>query len=222
MAGEGEHGHEGRPVALAGLSFVALAIGVLAGGSSVLFRAMVAGIHNLFFLGTFSFYYDPNLHTPASWLGPLVILSPAIGGIAVVMLMRALPSDRRGQGVSDIIDAIYYREGRVRTVSAFAKSLAAGVQSASGGSVGREAAIVQIGAALASRLSRLLNLAQWQRMTLVAAGAAAGLAGAFNAPLGSIVFAIAAVYRNGKSSSAWSAAVALSVMTFSPRSVALR
>jgi CIC family chloride channel protein len=187
---EGEHGHEGRPIALIGLSFVALLVGVLAGGSSVLFRALIAAIHNLFFLGTLSFYYDPNLHTPASWLGPLVILSPAIGGIAVVMLIRALPSDRRGQGVSDIIDAIYYREGRVRTVSAFAKSFAAGVQSAAGGSVGREAAIVQIGAALASRLSRLFDLAQWQRMTLVAAGAAAGLAGAFNAPLGSIVFAI--------------------------------
>ncbi len=190
MVRESEHGHEGRPIALVGLSLVALAVGVLAGGSSVLFRALVAGIHNLFLLGTLSFYYDPNLHTPASWLGPLVILSPAIGGIAVIMLMRALPSDRRGQGVSDIIDAIYYREGRVRTISAFANSVAAGVQSASGGSVGREAAIVQIGAALASRLSRLLDLAQWQRMTLVAAGAAAGLAGAFNAPLGSIVFAI--------------------------------
>jgi chloride channel protein, CIC family len=186
----GEHGHEGRPIALIGLSFVALLVGVLAGGASVLFRALVAAIHNLFLLGDFSFYYDPNLHTPASWLGPLVILSPAIGGIAVIMLMRALPSDRRGQGVSDIIDAIYYREGRVRTVSAFAKSFAAGIQSASGGSVGREAAIVQIGAALASRISRLLDIAQWQRMTLVAAGAAAGLAGAFNAPLGSIVFAI--------------------------------
>ncbi len=190
MLREGEQGHDGRPIALVGLSLVALLIGVLAGGASVLFRALVAAIHNLFFLGTLSFYYDPNLHTPASWLGPLVILSPAIGGIAVVMLFRALPSDRRGQGVSDIIDAIYYREGRVRTVSAFAKSLAAGIQSASGGSVGREAAIVQIGAALASRTSRLFHLVQWQRMTLVAAGGAAGLAGAFNAPLGSIVFAI--------------------------------
>jgi CIC family chloride channel protein len=190
MERQPEHGQEARPVALVWLSLVALAVGVLAGGGSVLFRAMVAGVHNLFFLGEVSFYYDPNLHTPASWLGPLVILSPAIGGIAVVMLLRAQRADRRGQGVSDIIDAIYYREGRVRTVPALAKSLAAGIQSGSGGSVGREAAIVQIGAALASRISRLLNLAQWQRMTLVAAGAAAGLAGAFNAPLGSIVFAI--------------------------------
>ena len=71
------------------------------------------------------------------------------------------------------------------------KSLAAGIQSGTGGSVGREAAIVQIGAALASRLSRASPIiAQWQRMTLVAAGGAAGLAAAFNAPLGSIVFAI--------------------------------
>jgi chloride channel protein, CIC family len=186
----GEQVRDGRAMSLIGLSLVALIVGVLAGGIAVLFRAVVAGVHNIFFLGELSFYYDPNLHTPASWLGPLVILSPALGGIAVVLLIRALPPDRRGQGVSDIIDAIYYREGRVRTVSAFVKSLAAGIQSGSGGSVGREAAIVQIGAALASRLSRLLHIAQWQRMTLVAAGGAAGLAAAFNAPLGSIVFAI--------------------------------
>jgi chloride channel protein, CIC family len=186
----GEQVRDGRTTSLAGLSLIALLVGVLAGGSAVLFRALVASIHNIFFLGEISFYYDPNLHTPASWLGPLVILSPAVGGIAVALIIRRLPADRRGQGVSDIIDAIYYREGRVRTVSAFVKSLAAGIQSGSGGSVGREAAIVQIGAAMASRLSRLLHIAQWQRMTLVAAGAAAGLAAAFNAPLGSIVFAI--------------------------------
>jgi CIC family chloride channel protein len=179
-----------RPVSLAEMAAIALVIGILTGGAAVLFRALVAGIHNLVFLGVVSFYYDPNLHTPLGQLGPLVILGPALGGIFVIALIRLLPEDRRGQGVSDIIDAIYYREGRVRAVSAFVKSFAAGIQSATGGSVGREAAIVQIGAALASRISRLTHIAQWQRMTLVAAGGAAGLAAAFNAPLGSIVFAI--------------------------------
>jgi CIC family chloride channel protein len=175
---------------LAELSALALAVGVATGLAGVLFRAIVASIHNFFFLGEFSLYYDPNVHTQASWLGPLVIFSPVIGGLAAIFLSRLERADRRGQGVSDIIDAIYYREGRVRSGPAFVKSLAAGIQSGSGGSVGREAAIVQIGAALASRLSRLVNLAQWQRMTLVAAGGAAGLAAAFNAPLGSIVFAV--------------------------------
>jgi chloride channel protein, CIC family len=179
-----------RLVTLAELAALALVVGTVTGGAAVLFRAFVAGIHNLFFLGTVSFYYDPNLHTPMGWLGPLVMLSPAVGGLVVILIIRWQPEDRRGQGVSDIIDAIYYREGRVRAVSAIVKSLAAGVQSGTGGSVGREAAIVQIGAALASRLSRITRIAQWQRMTLVAAGGAAGLASAFNAPLGSIVFAI--------------------------------
>ncbi len=181
---------EGRIATLAELSTLALAIGTAAGFAGVLFRAIVAAIHDFFFLGEFSLYYDPNTHTPSSWLGPLVIFSPIIGGLFVVFLTRLEPADRRGQGVSDIIDAIYHREGRVRSAPALIKSLAAGIQSGSGGSVGREAAIVQIGAALASRVSRLVNLAQWQRMTLVAAGGAAGLAAAFNAPLGSIVFAI--------------------------------
>jgi CIC family chloride channel protein len=179
-----------RIASLIELAAIALVIGTVTGGAAVLFRAFVAEIHNLAFLGTFSLYYDPNFHTPMSWLGPFVMFSPMIGGLIVIYIIRKQPADRRGQGVSDVIDAIYYREGRVRAVSAIIKSLAAGVQSGSGGSVGREAATVQIGAALASRISRLTRVAQWQRMTLVAAGGAAGLASAFNAPLGSIVFAI--------------------------------
>lgn len=181
---------EGRIASLVEISTLALVIGIVTGLAGVLFRALVAIIHNFFLRGEFSAYYDPNMHTPASWLGPLVIFAPMIGGMAVIFLSRLPPADRRGQGVSDIIDAIYYREGKVRTIPAFIKSLAAGIQSGSGGSVGREAAIVQLGAALASRFSRLVNLVQWQRMTLVAAGSAAGLAAAFNAPLGSIVFAV--------------------------------
>src|SRR6185437_16311183 len=167
---------EGRSASLVEISILALAIGVVTGLAGVGFRAIVAVIHNFFFLGEFSLYYDPNVHTPSSWLGPLVILSPVVGGLVVIFLSRRPPADRRGQGVSDIIDAIYYREGRVRSLQAFVKSLAAGVQSGSGGSVGREAAIVQIGAAIASRAARFTNLAQWQRMTLVAAGGASGLA----------------------------------------------
>jgi CIC family chloride channel protein len=181
---------EGRSASLVEVSILALVIGIVTGLAGVLFRAIVAGIHDFFFLGAFSLYYDPNIHTPSSWLGPLVILSPVVGGMVVIFLSRLPEADRRGQGVSDIIDAIYYREGRVRSLQAFIKSLAAGIQSGSGGSVGREAAIVQIGAAIASRAARFTNLAQWQRMTLVAAGGASGLAAAFNAPLGSIVFAV--------------------------------
>src|ERR1700733_6802130 len=94
-----------REISLVELSGLALGIGVLTGGAGVLFRAFVAGIHNLAYLGAISFYYDPNLHTPASWLGPFVMFSPALGGLLVIFLIRMHPADRRRQGVSDIIAA---------------------------------------------------------------------------------------------------------------------
>ena len=142
-----------RSINLTQLSMLAIVGGAIIGGFGVLFRAVAACIHNLFFFGRLDFYYDPNQHTAAGPLGPFVIFSPVIGGILVIFLVRALPPERRGQGVSDIIDAIYYREGKVRPWSATLKSLAAGITSGSGGSVGREAAIIQIGAAIASQLA---------------------------------------------------------------------
>ena len=87
---------EGRSASLAELSMLALGIGIITGLAGVLFRAIVAGIHNFFFLGEFSLYYDPNIHTPSSWLGPLVILSPVLGGLLVIWLSRLPPADRRG------------------------------------------------------------------------------------------------------------------------------
>ena len=133
----------------------------------------------------------PNLHTPIGWLGPLVIASPAIGGLVVIFLdpQPARGPARPGRLRHHRRDLLPRGPG-ARACRPSVKSLAAGMQSGTGGSVGREAAIVQIGAALASRISRLPRIAQWQRMTLVAAGGAAGLAAAFNAPSGSIVFAI--------------------------------
>jgi chloride channel protein, CIC family len=185
-----DSGHNRRSLNLTELSILAIFAGALIGGSAVLFRALVAAIHNLFFSGTLNFYYDPNQHAAASPFGPLIILSPVIGGIGVVFLTRLLPPERRGQGVADVIDAIYYRKSKVRPVSAAIKSLAAGITSGTGGSVGREAAVIQIGAALASRLAIFFKLPLWQRMTITAAGAASGLAAAFNTPLGAIIFAV--------------------------------
>ena len=133
-----------RSINLTQLSILSIIGGAMIGGTAVLFRALVVGIHNLFFFGRIDFYYNPNQHTAVSALGPLIILSPVIGGLGVIFLMRALPPERRGQGVSDVIDAIYYRKGKVRPLSAAVKSLAAGLTSGSGGSVGREAAVTVV------------------------------------------------------------------------------
>ncbi len=88
------------------------------------------------------------------------------------------------------MDAIYYNQGRIRPRVAIIKSLASAVSIGSGGSVGREGPIVQIGSAFGSMLGSLIAMRTSDRVTLIAAGAGAGIAATFNAPLGGIVFAI--------------------------------
>jgi CIC family chloride channel protein len=60
----------------------------------------------------------------------------------------------------------------------------------SGGSVGREGPIIQIGAGFGSTLGQLLRLPLWQRVTLIAAGTGGGIAATFNTPIGGILFAV--------------------------------
>jgi CIC family chloride channel protein len=88
------------------------------------------------------------------------------------------------------MDAIYYNQGRIRPRVAVIKSLASAISIGSGGSVGREGPIVQIGSAFGSTLGALFPMPTRDRVTLIAAGAGAGIAATFNAPLGGIVFAV--------------------------------
>jgi CIC family chloride channel protein len=67
------------------LYLLAVVVGVFAGLGAVVFRSLIALFRNAFFLGTFSFSYDANIHTPASPWGPLVILIPAVGALIVAM-----------------------------------------------------------------------------------------------------------------------------------------
>lgn len=179
-----------RAVGPVWLSVFALVVGIVTGFGAILFRALIAFVHNLFFLGIFSFHYDANLFTPVGPWGPFVILAPVIGGMGVVFLIRTFAPEARGHGVPEVMDAIYYREGRIRPVVAAIKSLASALSIGSGAAVGREGPIIQIGATFGSTLGQMLGLAPWQRITLVAAGAGAGIAATFNTPLGAVLFAI--------------------------------
>ncbi len=177
-------------VGLLRLSLFAVTIGVVTGIGAVLFRALIGLIHNLFFLGQFSFAYDANLFTPAGPWGPWIILAPVIGGMIVTALVTNFAPEARGHGVPEVMDAIYYKEGVIRPQVAAIKSLASAFSIGSGAAVGREGPIIQIGASLGSTLGQLLHLAPGQRITMVAAGAGAGIAATFNTPIGGVLFAI--------------------------------
>jgi CIC family chloride channel protein len=179
-----------RSVNLFVFSLIAICVGVITGFGAIFFRGLIGFVHNLLFLGHLSTIYNANLHTPASPWDAWIILVPVIGGMGVVFLVRTFAPEARGHGVPEVMDAIFYHEGRIRPMVAVVKSLASALAIGSGSAVGREGPIIQIGASLGSSLGGLLRLETWQRITLVAAGAGAGIAATFNTPIGGVIFAI--------------------------------
>jgi CIC family chloride channel protein len=178
------------PIGLFRLSLIAIFVGIVTGFGAIAFRGLIGFIHNLLFLGRFSFFYDANTYTPPSPWGVFVILVPVVGALVVTLLVTKFAPEARGHGVPEVMDAIYYAEGRIRPVVAAVKSLASAVAIGSGSAVGREGPIIQIGASLGSTIGQIIPLTAWQRITLVAAGAGAGIAATFNTPIGGVMFAI--------------------------------
>jgi chloride channel protein, CIC family len=168
----------------------ALAVGLIAGFGAVLFRGMIGGFHNVLFLGQLSFDYDANIHTPASPWGVWIIAVPVVGAIGVAFLVKTFAPEAKGHGVPEVMDAIYYQEGKIRTIVAAVKSVASAISIGSGGSVGREGPIIQIGAAFGSTVGQVIAMPVRQRAILIAAGAGGGIAATFNTPIGGILFAV--------------------------------
>ena len=120
----------------------------------------------------------------------LVILVPVLGAMGVAFAVGTFAPEAKGHGVPEVMDSIYYREGRIRPVVVIVKSIASALSIGSGGSVGREGPIVQIGAAFGSTVGQIIHMPVRQRIVLVAAGAGSGIAATFNSPLGGIAFAV--------------------------------
>jgi len=163
------------------------------GGSragAVAFRALIGFFHNLLFLGKVSTTYNANVHTPPSPWGAFVILVPVVGALGVAFLVKNFAPEAKGHGVPEVMDAVYHRRGVIRPVVSIVKAIASSISIGSGGSIGREGPIIQIGSSFGSTVSQLLNLPVWQRITLIAAGAGGGIGATFNTPVGGVLFAV--------------------------------
>lgn len=192
----------------------ATAIGIIAGFGAVVFRALIALFHNLFFLGQASFSYDANAHTPPGPWGPWVILAPVAGAMCVAFLVKNFAPEAKGHGVPEVMDAIYYHNGVIRFIVAAVKSVASAISIGSGGSVGREGPIIQIGATFGSVLGQFLRLARWQRITLIAAGTGGGIAATFNTPVGGVLFAVEIMMREVSARTLVPVAIATATATY--------
>ncbi len=161
---------------------LAIIVGIMAGLGAVGFRWLIGFFQNLLFVNGEQFLSILG--------GYYVILLPVIGGLVVGPLIYFTgASEAKGHGVPEVMEAVANRGGRIRARIALIKTLASSITIGSGGSVGREGPIVQIGATLGSILGQRLQLPQEWIKSLVACGAAAGISATFNAPIAGVFFA---------------------------------
>ncbi|MEU8836573.1 chloride channel protein [Streptomyces sp900116325] len=170
---------------------LAVTVGAGAGVGSIVFRWCIQTFTRLF-SGHTDYAASPGADNPhAPWLGPyVVLLAPVIGGLLYGPLVNRFAKEARGHGVPEVMLAVAQRGGRISPKVAIVKTLASALTIGSGGSVGREGPIVQIGSALGSTLGRMARLTEGRLKLLVACGAAGGIAATFNAPLAGVFFAM--------------------------------
>ncbi|RMH02570.1 MAG: chloride channel protein [Planctomycetota bacterium] len=121
------------------------------------------------------------------------ILLPAAGALAGVLIVRVFFREPGGHGVPAVLEAVSRRGGAMRRRSILSRLLGSLLTVASGGSAGLEGPTVFSAAAVGSRIAAALNLAERQRVRLLACGVAGGIGAIFGAPLTGMIFAMEVV-----------------------------
>ena len=166
---------------------VAIVVGLLAGLVAQVLTALIGLVTNLAFYGRVSF----AMVSPAdNALGLLVIVVPVLGGLVVGIMARFGSNAIRGHGIPEAMEQVLLNRSRIPPRITFLKPLSAAVAIGTGGPFGAEGPIIATGGALGSLLGQLLHITAHERKTLLAAGAAGGMAATFGSPVSAVLLAI--------------------------------
>ena len=179
-----------------GLVVMALVVGAGSGLGAVGFRWLIVAVTWLA-TGYQQFGQQgrvASLHLPGLGFWFLLLI-PVVGGLLYGPLVQRFAREARGHGVPEVMLAVAENGGRIRPQVSIVKALASAICIGTGGSVGREGPIVQIGSALASSLGQAVRMSESRLRIIVAFGAAGGIAATFNAPLTGLFFGFEIVLR---------------------------
>ena len=181
----GDFAVERRVLAIAAF---ALPLGALAAAVAWALLRLIGVITNLVFYGRF----ETALVAPGAAPHPplLILLAPVCGGLVVGLAARFGSEKIRGHGIPEAIESILTSGSRVQPRVALLKPITAAISIGTGGPFGAEGPIIMTGGAFGSISAQLLHLSADERKTLLVAGAAAGMAATFDAPLASVLLAV--------------------------------
>lgn len=172
-----------RPTEWHGTLLWAAIAGGLGALSSLAFKALAEGVHELL-SGSRDGVVESMRRLP--WWGALAL--PAVGGLLAGLVLLLGKRIARGESSTDYMEAIVIGSGEVPLRTSLVKSTAALFSIGSGGSIGREGPMAQLAALLASIVGRWRRFTPPQLRLMVACGASAGIASAYNAPIAGSFF----------------------------------
>lgn len=113
---------------------------------------------------------------------------PAVGGLLAGLVLHFGSRLTRGRKSADYMEAITLGDGVIKSRPSFVRIASSMFSIGSGGSIGREGPMVQLSSMVASTIGRFANFPRPRLRLMVACGAAAGIASAYNAPVGGALF----------------------------------
>jgi CIC family chloride channel protein len=165
-------------------------VGTAIGFGAIGFQEMIEGVARLGW-GVLTGLSNQSIWGMALAAPPWgTIMIPAAGGLIVGLIIWYGTHESKGHGVSEVIEAVTLRGGRIQARTILANALGSATCIGSGGSVGVHGPIVLIGAGMGSGLGRLTSMTGDRLRTLVACGAAGGIAATFNAPMAGALFSL--------------------------------
>ncbi len=159
-------------------------VGILGGLSSIFFRKILDLLAEVF-TGYSGDMVDVFQYLPA-WQR---VATPALGGIAAGLVLYAGTRFAANQkGTTDYMEAVVLGEGKLSIKMSLTKIFSSMFSVASGASIGREGPMVQLSSLLASIAGRTQNWSVSKKRIIIACGASAGIASAYNAPIAGALF----------------------------------
>jgi len=169
------------------ISFLAAAIGLVAGVVAFALYKLIGLFTNLFFFHRWSSDFSSAQHNHLGWL---VIVVPVIGGLIVGVMAKYGTPKIKGHGIPEAMEAVLFNRSRIAPRVAILKPISAAIAIGTGGPFGAEGPIIQTGGAIGSLVGQAFHTTAVERKVLLACGAAAGMSATFNTPIAGVILAI--------------------------------
>jgi H+/Cl- antiporter ClcA/CBS domain-containing protein len=164
-----------------------VALGFSAAITAQVLIRLIAFVTNLAFFGRLSLSECSPADNALGWW---VVIVPVGGALIVGLMARYGSKAIRGHGIPEAMEQVLTNQSRIPARIAFLKPTSAAISIGTGGPFGAEGPIIATGAAIGSVLGQIHSTTPMERKTLLAAGAAAGMAATFGSPVSAVLLAI--------------------------------